>query len=79
MAKKKKKKVVTIGQLKYQKRQEDMVMKQLIEKCEAEGINLSKSQLLQKQKVILKKISEEHEARIKCGKKHAEFMKEKDN
>ncbi len=75
----KKKKIVTIGQLKYQKRQENMVMKQLIEKCEAEGIHLSKSQLLQKQKVILKKISEEHAIRIKCGKKHAKLMKEKDN
>lgn len=74
----KKKKIVTIGQLKYRKRQKDMIMKQLIDYYEVEGIHLSKVQLLQKQKDILKKVSEDHAMRIKSGKNHAKLMKEED-
>ena len=70
------KKIVTIGQLKYRKRLNDKIMKQLIESSEAEGIHLSRTQLLQKQKDILKKVSEDHAMRIKQGKNHAKLMKE---
>lgn len=42
-----KKKIITIGQLKYRKRQEDSVMKEIIDITKSEGIHLSKEQLLQ--------------------------------
>ncbi len=54
-------------------------MKQLIDCAEAEGIHLSKAQLLQKQKDLLKKVSEDHAMRIKQGKNHAKLMKEEND
>ncbi len=75
----KKKKIVTIGQLKYRKRQKDMIMEKLIENAKTEGIHLSESQLIQKQKDIMKRISLDHGSRVKYGKIHAKLMKEENN
>ena len=72
----KKKKIITIGQLKYLKRQKDSVMKELLAAAEAEGIKLSSAQLKQSQRDIMKNISIEHGNRIKAGKNHAKRMKE---
>lgn len=72
-----KKKILTIGQLKYRKRLKDLIMKQLIDGGEAEGVRLSKSQLLQVQKYVLKKVSEDHGYRVRMGKEFVKRNREK--
>ncbi len=74
----KKKKIITIGQLKYLKRQKDLIMKKLLDSAESEGIKLSITQLKLRQRDAMKKISIEHGNRVRCGKNHAKLKKEQD-
>lgn len=72
----KKNKLVTIGQLRYRKKQIDWVMDELLKGGEEESIHLSKSQLSKAQKDILKRISKEHGEKVKTGKKYTKLRRD---